>query len=72
VAMTSNPAGVEYGFRIDSPDLESGSLNHPGTVCVDKIYALSQSLVVKTFGRVNSGVLERIRSLIHDLLARRS
>jgi mRNA interferase MazF len=72
VAMTSNPAPVEYGFRIESADLDRGVLNHPGTVRVDKIYALSQSLVVKTFGRVNGAVLERIRSLLHDLTEERS
>jgi mRNA interferase MazF len=71
VAMTSNPAPVEYGFSIDSPDLDSGTLNHPGMVRVDKIYALSQSLVVKTFGRVNSDVLERIRFVVQNLLAKR-
>jgi mRNA interferase MazF len=71
VAMTSNPAPVAYSFNIDSPDLDSGTLNHPGMVRVDKVYALSQSLAIKTFGRVNAGVLEQIRSLIHDLLAQK-
>jgi mRNA interferase MazF len=45
VAMTSNPATVQYGFVIDSADVERGRLNRPGTVRVDKIYTLSQSLM---------------------------
>jgi hypothetical protein len=36
-----------------SEDLKQGRLNHPGTVRVDKIYTLSQSIVLRTFGRVN-------------------
>ena len=69
VAMTSNPAPVEYGFRIESADLDQGTLNHPGTVRVDKIYTLSQGLAVKTFGRVQVAILEKIRSLLQDLTA---
>lgn len=53
VAMTSNPAPVDYGFTITSSDLDSGALNRPGKVRVDKIYTLSQSIVVKAFGRVS-------------------
>ena len=69
VAMTSNPATVDYGFAITSSDLERGELNRPGKVRVDKIYTLSQSIVVKTFGRVNSKVLDHIRSMLQDLVA---
>lgn len=66
VAMTSNPVEVDYSFTITSDDLEKGSLNHPGKVRVDKIYTISTSIVVKTFGRVNEGVLDKIR---HELQA---
>ena len=69
VAMTSNPALVDYGFVITSEDLKQGRLNHPGTVRVDKIYTLSQSIVLRTFGRVNPQVLDHIRSLLGELVA---
>ena len=69
VAMTSNPAPGDYIFTITSADLEQGTLNRPGEVRVDKIYTLSQSIVVKTFGRVNPKVLDRIRSMLQDLTA---
>lgn len=69
VAMTSNPTPVDYGFRLDSSDLDKGTLNHPGMVRVDKIYTLSQALIVKTFGKVNSAVLERIRAILQELTA---
>jgi mRNA interferase MazF len=67
VAMTSNPDPVDYSFSITSSDLERGTLNRPGKVRVDKLYTLSQSIVVKRFGRVNARVLDRIRILLQEL-----
>jgi mRNA interferase MazF len=67
VAMTSNPMVTLNSFIITSADLASGSLNHPGRVRVDKIYTLSQSLIVRHFARVNSATLDRIRQLLADL-----
>ncbi len=67
VAMTSNPAATKFSFTVTSSDLESGTLNHPGRVRVDKIYTLSQSIIVKTFGRVNAATLNRIRHVLAEL-----
>jgi mRNA interferase MazF len=53
VAMTSNIRPTEYGFVITTEDLVEGILNRPSQIRVDKIYALAQSIVVKTFGRVS-------------------
>ena len=68
VAMTSNPAEVEYSLMITSSDLSKGSLNHPGKVRVDKVYTLSQAIVRRTFGRVKPEVLERIRAILLELI----
>jgi mRNA interferase MazF len=67
VAMTSNPVLTPYSFVITSADLVSGVLNHPGRVRADKVYTLAQSLVVKTFGKVNDVTLNRIRQILEDL-----
>jgi mRNA interferase MazF len=72
VAMTSNPNEVDFSFTINSSDLEEGHLNRPGKIRVDKIYALSQSIVVKTFGRVNSAVLDKIRNELQKLIVENS
>ena len=72
VAMTSNPEGVDYSFTVTSSDLEKGTLNRPGKVRVDRIYTLSQSIVVKTFGRVNAATLDRIRKTLQDLTAKKA
>lgn len=71
VAMTSNPVEANYSFTITSDDLEKGTLNHPGKVRVDKIYTLAQSIVVKTFGRVNEKTMERIREELQALVAKK-
>ena len=71
VAMTSNPIEADYSFAITSDNLEKGTLNHPGKVRVDKIYTLAQSIVVKTFGRVNDKTLERIRKELQALVAKK-
>ena len=67
VAMTSHPATTKFSFTITSSDLVSGTLNHPGRVRVDKIYTLSQRIIVKTFGQVNSATLNRIRQVLAEL-----
>lgn len=69
VAMTSNPSEVPYSLPITSADLTQGRLNRPGRVRADKVYALSQAIVVRTFGRVNSKMLDQIRVEIQALLA---
>jgi mRNA-degrading endonuclease toxin of MazEF toxin-antitoxin module len=69
--MTSNPIEVDYSFTIASSDLAKGTLNHPGKVRVDKIYAISKSIVARTFGQVNEKVLERIRTELNSLVAKK-
>ena len=64
-------AKVEYGFKIDTVDLEKGQLNHPGTVRVDRIYTMSQSLIVRRFGKVNEATLERICVVFADLVSQK-
>lgn len=71
VAMTSNPTLSAYSFTITSSDLAHGSLNRPGTIRVDKIYTLEQTLIARTFGRVNKRTLNRIRVILRELAARK-
>jgi mRNA interferase MazF len=72
VAVTSNPETTDYSFTITSSDLESGTLKRPSRVRIDKIYTLSQSMVVKTFGRVNATTLEKIRKTLLQLASNKS
>src|SRR5213078_1495874 len=51
VAMTSSPAVTSHSFRISSADLVKGVLNRPGTVRVDKIYTLAQTILSRNSAR---------------------
>ncbi len=72
VAMTSDPSMVDYSFTINSSDLKDGKLNRPGKVRVDKIFTLSQSIVIKTFGKVTPTVLNKIRNKLQELTSEKS
>jgi len=72
VAMTANPASVDYSFTITATDLDKGTLSRSSKIRVDKIYTLSQSIIVKTFGCVNAKTLERIRQTLKDLTAKKA
>jgi mRNA interferase MazF len=69
VAMTSNPQVTDSSLSISSSDLVEGALNRPGKIRVDKIYTLSQAIVVKTFGQVDDRTLGRIRRRLVDLVS---
>jgi len=69
VAMTSNPEVTDYSLPITSVNLISGKLNRPGKVRVDKIYTMSQTIIVKTFGRVDSPTLDRVRRALPRLIS---
>ena len=67
VALTSNPRKTDFSFSISSADLVSGKLKRPSRVRVDKIYTLSKTIVINTFGNVSPKVLVRIRHVLADL-----
>jgi len=69
VAMTSNPHFSNFTFQIDSADLKQGKLNRRGHVRVDKVYTLAQSIVIKTFGKVQDHVLDRIRAIFQGIVS---
>lgn len=69
-AITSNPQSHPFGFTIETSDLVNGALNRPSKVRSDKIYALSQSIIVRVFGKVKETVLDQIRQHLADLVVR--
>jgi mRNA interferase MazF len=67
VAMTSNPVKTPFSFQVTTSDLVAGSLNRPGTVRVDKIYTLAQSIIVKKFGKMSPRIVQRIRQILEAI-----
>ena len=49
-------------------DMEDGCLKADSCVRADKIYTLSQSIVVKRFGKVKSEIVEKTKSKICELM----
>lgn len=70
IALTSQPRTTAYGFTITSANLTRGALKRPSQMRVDKIYTLAQSIIVRTFGRVDENVLKRVGSLLQKLTER--
>ncbi len=52
-AITSNPQSGPYGIRITSEELDRGTLPVESFVRADKLYTLSQTIILIRFGRVN-------------------
>ena len=70
VAMTSNPNVTPYSFVLTNADLLTGSLDPAGNGEPDKIYTLSQQLVMKKFGQVREPVLDEIARRFGDVTRR--
>lgn len=63
-AITSNVAEREYQIIITNKDMAEGELKVTSAVRADKIYTLSQSIVVKKFGKLQPAVLLNVKKEI--------
>ena len=72
MAITSNIEHLEYELPITTANLEIGTLPKPSCIRADKIYTLAQSIVAKTFGRINRQTFEQIWPLLERLTQNRS
>lgn len=70
VAVTSNPAMTPYTLTLSDSDLAQGHLPRVSQIRTDKIYTLSQSIVVRHVGRVRGHMLTKISSNIELLLSK--
>jgi mRNA interferase MazF len=69
-AITSNLASTAAGLVIDTPDMENGALPHQSLVRGDKIYTLSQTLIVKSYGRLSQRSFDDVLTLLDAVLGR--
>ena len=69
-AITSNFASTTAGLIIDTPDMEIGALPHRSLVRADKIYTLSQKLIIKSYGCLNQRALNDVLALLDAVLGR--
>lgn len=69
VAVTSNIEKKDYTLLITQSDMEEGNLPKDSMIRVDKIYSLSQLIVVKRLGKIEQVTFERIVTLLSRLMA---
>ena len=67
-AITSNILLKDYSIKITTDDLIDGNLKVDSCIRADKIYTLSQNIVIKRFGKVNENVMEKVKSKISELI----
>ena len=68
VAVTSNLRPTLYSFPLNPEDMAIGTLNRASVVRADKIYALGQLLIVKRFGTVKPEVLDKISTVVQQIM----
>ncbi len=68
LAITSNLSEKKYAIEINNDDLDDGQLKVKSCIRCDKIYTLSQDIIVRKFGKVSEGVIEKVRLKIMELM----
>ena len=53
---------------LSGEDLEEGDLKVDSCIRVDKIYTLSQNIVVRRFGLVRNYVINDVRKMLNELI----
>ncbi|NLV15961.1 MAG: type II toxin-antitoxin system PemK/MazF family toxin [Syntrophomonadaceae bacterium] len=68
VAITSNLSEKKYAIDINNDNLVEGQLKVKSCIRCDKIYTLSQDIIVKRFGKVSEDVIEKVRFKLTELI----
>jgi len=67
-AITSNITSKEYSILISNKDMQEGNLHVNSCIRVDKIYTLSQSIVIKKFGAVKPEIIINVKEKLRELI----
>ncbi|NLT94104.1 MAG: type II toxin-antitoxin system PemK/MazF family toxin [Clostridia bacterium] len=67
-AITSNITSKEYSIIISNKDMQEGNLHVNSCIRVDKIYTLSQSIVIKKFGAVKPEIINNVKEKLRELI----
>lgn len=69
IAITSNLDGKMFGLPLIKDSLSEGTLLHDSYIRADKIYTLSQDIVIKKFGAVKKEILDDVLKKVIQVLA---
>lgn len=67
-AITSNLTTKDFTVFITEKDLQEGNLSVDSCIRVDKIYTISQSIIIKKFGVVKSEITKIVREKVNQLV----
>jgi mRNA interferase MazF len=67
-AITSNIDNKYTEIKITNKDMKDGVLKKDSVIRVDKLYTLSQKIVVKRFGSVKSNVLNSVILKVQEII----
>jgi mRNA interferase MazF len=67
-AITSLIDTKPYVVMFSNDDMVDGNLKVDSCIRADKIYTLSQTLVVKRFGRVKPKIVNMVKAMIMDVM----
>jgi len=67
-AITSHIDTKPYIVLLSNDDMVDGILKVNSCIRTDKIYTLSQSIVVKYFGKVNAEIVEKTKNKIFEVM----
>lgn len=68
-AITSNICRRDNSLIIDNNDLIEGSLRMDSCIRSDKLFTLSQTIVIKKFGKVRHSVINQVTNNIVELVS---
>ncbi|EAX48483.1 transcriptional modulator of MazE/toxin, MazF [Thermosinus carboxydivorans Nor1] len=67
-AITSNLTTKDYIVMLSSSDLDEGTLKVDSCIRVDKIYTLSQNIVISKFGTVKKYIIDAVKKRLYELI----
>lgn len=68
MAITSKLDAPDYAVIFEDKDMQEGALPRKSMIRVDKIYTLSQNIVVKRYGQVKEATFEEARKKLFQLV----
>jgi len=72
VAITSYIDAKPYIVLLSNDDMADGVLKVDSCIRADKIYTLSQRIVIKYFGTVKTEIIEKAKAKIFEVMGRSS
>lgn len=69
-AITSNTSKAGDGRDITNADLDSGSLRRDSRVLSGKVYTLSESILIRAFGRLNQEAFDDVLGQLDVIVGR--